>query len=367
MKKYILALLVSLMMVAGISYSAVPSKIVGLSGECDTTNAGCIPIPLILTTLCTASCPIRSSFSYTSSSRFWGASSGAVGACQTSIDGGITWGGCTTQAFSSGSGGESYAGASDGSVIAIGSITGTCTIKRSIDNAANWTTVFTDANACFLPGQPGQNLWCLSDSRCEYQMNNGGTARVYRSSDNGANWVQGTTGTGGNCTIVGTQWDGSAGIMPSENTGCGGGNIAKTWVAAADVWTDSVTWTGAQGDCWTPVVYNSTGRVICNAGAALTMYSSAGASVAVLILPTSLVGLDSQGPAWGWATNTLYIAAQNVTTGIDVHVSRDNLVSFTKLGTFTGGGAGPRGGNMFAANGCIYVTTGLTPMFGKVC
>lgn len=367
MKKTILSLvLLTTLGMLGTQAEAVYRTIVGAQDDC----TGCpVPIPLSPTTLCTANCPLRTSFSWTDSKRFWGSKDGSVGACYTSSDGGNTWGGCTTQAFVAGSGAESYAGASDGSVIAIGSIAGTCTIRRSTDKAATWTTVFTDANACQNSGQPGQNLYCLADGRCEYVINQGGTARVYRTSNNGAGWTQGITGTGGNCIVTGAQWDGVAGIMSSENTGCGGGNIAKTFVASGDIWSDSIAWNGTQGDCFTPVIYNGVGRVICSVGVLdVKMYSSAGALVATLVLPGAVKALNSQGPALGFATNTLYVVGQNlVGNPIGVWVSTDNLNTFSHVGSFTGGGAGPQGGNMFKANGCIYVTTGLTPMFGKVC
>jgi len=369
MKKLIEVGIIGLLLLIGVQKSDAVFKIVGTQGACDTTASGCSPIPLNITTLCIVTCPLRSSFSYTSSSRFWASKDGSVGACFTSINGGVTWANCTTQAFTAGSGGESYAGASDGSVIAVGTDTD-CIIRRSTDNGTSWTTVFTEvASACHAGGQPGQYLYCLSSGLCEYVTNQAGTAKIYRSSNNGQSWTAGTTGTGGNCTIAGAQWDGSAGVMQSENPTCGGGNVAKTWVAVGDIWTDSVTWDGTQGHCWTPVVYNNVGRVICNNGTTgLRVYEASAALVAAITLPNSLDALDAQGPAVGFATNIMYIVGFNSTgTSISVWVSRDNLVTFVKIGDLGGGGAGPRGGNMFKANGCIYITTGLTPMFGKIC
>lgn len=352
------------------SQSASVSRIVGLASQCDTTAPGCASFPTQITTLCTINCPIRSSPSYSNPiSRFWGSKGTGVGSCITSTDGGITWGDCTSQAFAAGTGVELYAEASDGSVIAVGTVAGTCTISRSTNNATSWSIVFTEAVVC-SGGLEGQRLYCLSDGRCEVIVGASPTFKVYRSSDNGQSWTaESPNRTAPNCNINEVAWNGNIGIAGSENTGCGGGGVAKAASASSDAWSDSITWNGTQGDCWGATIYNGAGRISCNDGTTgFKLYTAAGgASVATLTLPGSSGVIDSGGVMFGYATNTLYIAALTSGAAIGLWVSRDNLVTFVQLGTFSGGGAGIRGGHMFLANSCIYVNYGLTAAFGKVC
>lgn len=367
MKKLFMTLVVGILLSIGIPQAEAIRSIVGTQVACDTTFSGCQAIPLKMTTLCTISCVQQSSFSFTNSSRFWGTNTSGVGICKTSTDGGATWPACTAQPFTTGNR-EFYAGAADGSVIAIGTPTGpnTCTIKRSTDNGASWTTVFTVVQQCTAGAFEGQRLYCLSDGRCEFVGTDGSTFTIFRSADSGNSWAAGETGTGGNCGYTNVAWDGNAGILPSEATGCGGGNIAKAGVAAADSWTTSVVWDGSQGDCWGAVVYNGVGRALC-ATTNIQMRSSAGALVSSFTLPGATNLIDNGGIGVGFKTNVLYVVAQQASpSSIGVWVSQDNLVTFNLIGVFSGGGT-TRGGNVFVANGCIYVTAGSPSLFGKIC
>lgn len=344
-------------------------KIVGLTGECNLAFSGCTVIPLTPTTLCTVSCAQQTSFSFTDANRFWGASTTGVGSCLTSTNGGIAWGACASQPFTTGNR-EFYAGTPDGGVIAVGTTTGptTCTIKKSTNNGTTWSTVFTALVQCTSGTLEGQRLYCLSDGNCEFIGWDASTVTIYRSSNSGDSWVAGETTTGGNCAISSVAWNGTAGIIPSQNTGCGGGFIAKAGVAASDVWTTSAVWNGTQGDCWGSVVFAGVGRAICQVTSAdYVMYSSAGAVVNTLVLPNVLKTIDTGGTSISPFSGVMYMVATKSTGGIGIWVSRDSLASFTQIGSFSGGGAGPRGGNTFFANGCIYFTTGVTAMFGKVC
>ena len=354
---------------------AVVSKIVGLVGECDTTNPGCSSIPLSITTLCTVNCPLRTSFSYTNSSRFWGSQGGGgAGLCTTSTDGGATWSDCISQAFPLGGGQEEYAGASDGSVIAVGIAApgATCTIKRSTDNGANWGIVFTEAATdCRHGAFEGQQLYCLSDGRCEYINTLGGSSlRIFRSSDNGQNWVDTTVGAITATGQVGAAWDGSAGIIPSEQNGVGN----QAGVGVGDIWSVSAGWAGTEGNCWGSLTYNGAGLAVCQSSGATpdgryTTRTSVGTLVKSLTLPSALItSVDAGGVALGYATNVMYVVATlQAAAGIGVWVTRDDN-TFTQIGNIGVGGA-IRGGNAFKANGCIYITTsgGGVVRFAKIC
>lgn len=350
------------------SDAIVVQKIFGMSLNCDTALVGCQPFLSTITTLCTVSCASRVAPSFTSNTRFYG---NGVGPCSTSVDGGATWAGCTTQPGVDGNTYQYFVEASDGSVIATGNngANNICLVRRSTDSGTSWSTVFTSGSPenCAV-GNEGQRLYCLLDSRCEWLVSDGTTFRVFRSSNNGLNWTEGTTDIAPNCGNASSAWNGSVGIFPSIQSGCGGGNIAKTESAAADTWSASVVWNGTQGNCWGSLIYNGNARVICHDGTTgYKMYSSAGALSASLTLPEAIQVLDGGGVSHSTGTNTMYIAAQLPTT-IGLWISRDNLGTFIQLGTLAGGGAGIRGGNTFLANGCLYFSYGFgAAALAKVC
>jgi hypothetical protein len=353
-------------------HAATPiGAIYGAQMACDPALTGCLAAPLRVTVLCTVTCPFRSSFSYTDSTRFWGAGTSGTGQCVTSINSGLTWGACAAQAFTTGSD-ENYAGASDGSVIAASTTTGpaTCTIRRSIDNAVSWSTVFTLIASCQSFGLEGQTLYCLGDGRCEWITAAGGVSKVFRSTNNGQTWALGESLAGTVCLGSGSAWDGAAGSFPS-NTPAGCGGSGRMDVAAGDVWTQSAIWAGTQGDCWGAVVYNGVGRAICQAAGAApnALYSvrdSTGGLIASLTLPGALTtSIDAGGPSIAPFTNTLYILATLAAGNTGVFISRDNLVTFNLLTTLTT--TTMRGGNLFLNGGCIFITYGGPSRFAKIC
>jgi hypothetical protein len=343
---------------------------------CDPAIITCQGVPLTISVLCTVTCPLRVSPSYASSTEFWAATGTGVGNCVRSTDGGATWPACTTQPFGTGSN-ELYAGASDGSVIAIGTETAgpTCTIRRSTNNATSWTTTFTLVTTCSPSNNEGQYLYCLADGRCELSTYTGGVGfRIIRSSDNGNNWVaDAASAVGLNCAKAGSIWDGSNGLDPSEDTGagCGGAFSATAYSAAGDVWAQSTPWTGTQGDCWGQVIYNGSPVAVCQgAGAApdnrYTLRDSPGPLVASLVLPGALLtSIDAGGPAIAPFTDILYIIATR-STDAGIYVSLDNLNTFNLVGTL-GAGVTVRGGNIFYSGGCIYFAGGIPRRFTKIC
>ena len=373
MKKLLIGLCLGLISLIGIVKSEAITRIIGLSSECDTVLAGCKAIPLTPTTLCTVSCAVEVSPSFTSVLRFWG-STRAAGTCRTSIDGGAIWAACTSQPFTTGNR-EFYAGAADGSVIAVGTPTGpnTCTVRRSTDNGVSWSTVFTQVGACTSGTFEGQRLYCLSNGKCEFVGINGNDAQIFRTSDNGQTWAAGESAVGGLGAIIGSVWNGLEGILPTQAPGAGGGGFSKTYVAAADVWTQSTAWNGTQGNCWGKLLLNSIPFAICQGAGATpdgryTLRTSTGINSLSLTIPNALItSIDAGGVAIAPFTNTIYIMAQTVSAAMGTWVSRDNGASFTQITGFGGGGAGIRGGDAFFANGCVYFAVGSTAMFGKIC
>lgn len=381
--RYALAVVIAVVL-GGIG-SIVPSshaimKTVGSQVQCDTALTGCQPFPTNISAVCSVSCPFagRVAPSLVSAARMWGSRDNAVNACRTSVDGGMTWANCTTNAFSDTGGGEMFAEASDGSVIAMGRTAAgtTCLISRSINNATSWSSVhtFVPGGSCAQGAGEGTKLFCLTDGRCEGIVAQSTVFIVFRSTDNGSSWSSELIAapvaviTGG--PVI---WDGSRGIAPSIST------IASTRIgtsSSGDSWTISGTaWGGTQGTCWGAVVYNAVPYAVCQGAGATPdgrytlRVGDTGANFASLTLPSALItSTDAGGIGYGYATNTLFIAATTMTGTYGVYASRDNLATFAQLGVLPVVGAGLRGGSMFSWNGCIYVSYGLTTAgIAKIC
>jgi hypothetical protein len=366
MKKWILVVIVVCSLV-GISSSEAIIKTAGMASQCDTANAGCFSVPLQASVLCgpAASCPNVAMPSLTNANRFWG---GTGSSCRTSSDGGTTWANCTTQPLSSGSR-ENYAGTSDGSVIAIGQVGATCTIKRSIDNAANWTTVFTNAVlGCNANGNSGSTVQCLSDGQCDFVFTDGaGLPRVLHSDDDGQNWTLTTNGAVATSTFTTLAWDGINGVVTS--------NGSRGEKYSSGLWTQGG---GAIAGCDSisgAVVWNSVGYQLCNTngtGEGFQLRNTDGTLITSITLP----GANQTGanPIYMVALNgsTLYAVTNVVPSPVQlplgIWLSRDAGVSFTKIFTSSSGVNSINTiSNMFTANGCIYFSGGSSAMFVKVC
>lgn len=376
-------------LLAGVVFLALPlvvspahaiTDLFGTAANCGV-GLGCGIFPQTVTVLCTASCPTRSSFSWTNPSRFWGALGGGTGVCTTSTDGGVTFALCTTQPFATGAN-ELYAGAADGSVIAVGTTTGptTCTMRRSTDNGTSWNTQFTQAVNCSPSNNEGQYLYCLASGACELVVFDTPTLnyRVFRSSNNGVTWSIGevlAADSGVNAGSAGVAWDGAKGFLVPNMPGTGGGNLATAGIASGDVWTVSGIWNGTQGDCWGNVVYNGAASGVCQGAGATpsalyTLRNATGVNVASLTLPGALTSsIDMGGVSLSLATNNLYIMATLASGGAaSLWFSTDNLNTFIQLGPAAGFLVGMRGGNAFTANGCAYFTfVSGTARLLKVC
>ena len=370
MKKYIMSILIIALFVcvSVLKSDAVTiTMTIGTQANCNTTISSCIAFPTQVSTLCTAACARRVAPSLTIATRFWGVST-ATGGCSTSTDGGTTWGACTVEPFDTGIYVlEGVGSGSDGSVVVAATKGGPleCAIKRSTDNGANWSSVFSNTDDCSSGGIEGQRVICLVTQSCVFSAANNATStyRTYTSSNNGVNWSVGSTGTFPVGGTAGIAWNGTVGINIPQSTGTGAAKSFST--TGGDIWASSANWPNV-GNCWGPYVYNNLPEAICFSGPDYKVYSDAGILVASITLPGALLIADSGGIGYGYATNTMYVAAASSTPNINVYVSRDNLVSFILLGQSTNT-VGIRGGNTFLANGCVYFSSGTTNWFGKVC
>jgi len=374
--RMILTLIVLVMGIGiGKSEGVTINKIVGIASSCDNSE-GCIPIPLVVSSLCTAvqTCPLLSAPSYTDSLRFWGTGGTAGIGCRTSIDGGATWGACASEPFGLGAK-EHYAGAADGGVIAISQIAGDCVVRRSEDNAASWTTVFTFTMAagCGGPISGGTLLKCFPDGECSHIATNttNGQCTILNSTSSGTagSWTAGiTTAACFGGTVVGASYDGDDGIMTQSGMTLVTGFFTATGFAG---WGISALWPTGVGSCWGSVVLSLVARAICyNTGDAnYRLRDVNGVVVRDLVMPNAFLAMNNGGLGMSIGdTNVLYVVAtSNNPSAIGVWASRDGGVSFGRIGT-VGPGVSIREGDIFFANGCIYFSGGvITPVFAKVC
>jgi len=368
MAHWFLGALVVILSLLGIVSSEAVVKVAGITSQCDTTNSGCFTIPLQGTILCGpgATCPTQAAPSFTNSNRFWG---GGGSSCRTSSDGGTTWANCATQPLSSG-GQEQYAGSSDGGVIAIGDLAGTCTIKKSTDNASNWSTVYSSVTAgCGGALTGGSKLKCLSDGRCDFVFVNGSTflPNVLHSDNDGNTW--GLTVNGGTVTssYLSMAWDGTAGIVTA--------NTFRSEKYTSGVWSEGAAAFAGCGTISGSVVYNGVGYGLCKDPGTNEIFRIMTADGA-LFKNITLTGIIQSGiPALAYSVGTdiLYVMAPMNTAPsatVAVFVSRDNGVSFGKIFESPQSiNSMTNRGDVFFANGCIYwsVLGGGSPMFMKIC
>lgn len=375
MKRALYGLLLCIAFMIGIpassdSASAI-SKIYGLAGECNLSYAGCTPIPTTVTMICTVGCPQAATPSLTDANRMWGRSSGAAGACRTSTDGGATWAACTTQPFVGGTwqGREQYVGTGDGGVIALSfDTTPTCMIRKSIDNAATWTTVFTSAERCAGPQYETSSGWCLEDGRCEIQSHHSSAVpayATYRSSDDGDTWIKGAdTGVDTVRVPAGSVWNGTVGLMPLTQTDIGGATYSNL---GSGSWGVGVSTGSGFGDCWGQAIIGGVPYAMCANGTVYTLRSSTGTLFKTPTFSSSvLFTIDSGGVSLGYNSTVVYTLISS-TTGSKIFVSKDSGSTFTYIGNATSGNL--RGGVMWVhpINACVYFNAGGTLYIGKIC
>lgn len=367
------ALLLGLAGLPALLPAATPiGALYGSQVACDPAVSGCIPIPLTGTLLCASGsgCPLRSAPSWTDSTRFWGTTGNAANLCRTSTDGGVTWANCASNPATI-TGNGFYAGASDGSVLATGTTgAGFCTIERSINNAASWSTVYTTATkrGCNGPASSSSLLKCLpTGGACVLVVFDAstGTYRTFATTDNGQTWddtqVSGATTNRSQTALV---FDGTLGIETILLS------VADTsaWNTTTGVWSLSAAW-GIIGDCFGALIFQGTAQGVCYiSGETYRRVTSAGALVQNMTIPGVLQLIDTGAIALGYDASTIYVVSSLAPSGVGVWVSRNAGVSFSKIFSVLNG-ATMSAGDIYIANGCLYVSTVTNPnsIFFKVC
>ena len=336
MTRWLLALVVCWVM-AGTQASAIPiSQITGINA-----NGPVSTIPLSPSTTCSnavapGTCPITFHPSWTDSSRLWGVTGNIGGGnyeCVTSVDFGLTWATCTTQPWSAGQQ-HQVASPTDGSVISVADIAGSCTIKRSTDNGTIWTTVFTSAGIQCSMSARAQIIYCQEASgQCDVGNTLGGNnARIHRSTDNGASWsVISMADVLTAPALGGIEFNGSAGVFGSDALGAG----LKAVTAAANTWALSTAWPPTSLDRGTPLLFGgATPQIISQNGAANTYHrTDTNGTLIQAISPTDGATALSPGlRALYWSGSDYFMVGPG-TTGQAIWVTRDDFVTIIKLYT----------------------------------
>jgi hypothetical protein len=370
MNKIMGALLISILLLFNTqSQGATVSNIIGLVGECDTNNSGCNPIPLVISSLCTASCERNTRPSYTDVNRMWGGTS----SCRTSVNGGSTWGNCTTQPFSSGAK-EDYAGTANGSVVGGGAVGADCLIKKSTDNGSIWVTKYTGVGVgetCGGGTTGPTRMSCFADGSCTYAYKSpGDLAKVIRSTDNGENWSLVFTGVTSTRLIQAGSYTNPNGTV-SQAEGAGWRNFS----GSSGSYANSVAW-AAGSSCWGAFILSGTAYGVCYSGAG-SIYEIRNSLTGTVVFSPSLPGAQpfatQGGLALGYGSNIVYMLAGWVPLSgqvpIGVYVSRDSGATFTLIGLSNIAANSMREGDFWQhpTNGCLYFSAGTIPQFIKIC
>lgn len=213
MRRYLLALFI-ILGVSAFPHTSIagPTPVGAVMGGnvlCDPTNPGCQAFPISGSILCNGTagnlnCPqfFHPDWSQSPGTTFYGITNRVNPPLFiVSTDGGTVWSPVAVQPFTAAvlNFGASMAVSSDGSLLAAsGQGANLCIIRRSTDNGASWTTVFTSlVQNCSLgfvaPTPPG--MYCHeTNGYCAF-VNPfvASTITVIYSTDNGATWTVGVT------------------------------------------------------------------------------------------------------------------------------------------------------------------------------
>jgi len=326
----------------GIPSSQAIDVIMGVTGACPTSNANCFPFPGSVAAVCTAvlnqaTCPRFFHPSWSNGNQLWGVSSTNAAACVRSTDIGLTWAACTAQAFVPIQ--QLIAEASDGTLVAVADVAGTCTVKTSPDNAVTWNTVFTNPGiGCGVGSGGAQTLYCQSTGgQCDFGFGTGATTRTYRSTNNGANWTVNTIGDVQQSIAYNIE-------MGSALIGGFGGNIGiggKATFETAGLFQVSAAWPASATNYFGAYAFMFGGAVqyINNDnGTNVWKRTDVDGNVLQSITPPTSQGAAGLNPMLrplNWSGSIYYLVG-GTATGIGVWVSTDSMVSTVLLFNRTG-------------------------------
>jgi len=326
----------------GMSLLGIPSSqaidvIMGVTGACPTSNANCFPFPGSASAVCTAvlnqaTCPRLFHPSWSNGNQLWGVSGTNAAACVRSIDAGAIWAACTAQAFVPIQ--QNIAETSDGTLVAVADVGGTCTFRTSPDNAATWNTVFTNPGVACGLGTPAQTLYCQSTGgQCDFGFGNGATSRTYRSTNNGANWTVSTIGDVQQSINHNIEMSGPliGGFGGSLTTG------QKATYESAGLFAVSAGWPGSAASYFASYafMFGSVVQYISNDnGTNVWKRTDVDGNVLQSITPIGSQGIGAVANVGlrplNWSGGIYYLVGGS-TTGISVWVSTDSMVSTVEL------------------------------------
>lgn len=361
-------LLLLMLLVPSVTYSANVTAVLGGNVVCDPSLITCGAFPTVVSSVCTAGCPLMSQPSFTDANRIWGNSTGSQ--CRTSTNGGSTWADCLTQPFAS-VGRESYAGASDGSVLGTSTVGANCSIARSTDLGANWGVVYTKvAETCGGAVFEQTELKCTSNGGCTFAYTAASTLVIVQSSNNGQSWAE-TFRLGASTIDVRSFSLSVAGAaIPAISTPFRGGTAVGTG------WTLTSAYPAGANNCNGGFLLGSQGWASCWIGPG-GLYQIRNADTGALQFTANLAGAvngaATGGVMYGLGQNLVYAFAAFVPPAgnapVGVWLSFDNGATFIALGQGSALANSMRGGDVWQhpLNGCLYASVGINPQLIKVC
>jgi len=381
MKNWIVGILLSVLSVVGIASSEAVMKIVGGQGACDTTNTGCIPIPLTVTMLCDGSgtvlnCPQLFAPDRTDSTgqTFYGINNGyAPRRCVKSVNGGSTWAQCSSHPFASISTGPVYFSVTSlGALVAAGrTATNFCEIKRSIDGGISWSLVFSSAVGAVACNNLASNvvggslLKCTTGNYCVLHAVSIFSAELITpivSTDNGETWTAQSQLTTGmvdapirNMTI-------------NDSTGIAVGLMRATSrnIIGLGAWSVSAVWgTLPANEYCTGIIMSAIG-VLCTPDPAndtvYTFRGSGGGLIASFTMLNAPIASGGTITGLGISSNVGYVIGIRVpgVTSYNIWVTTNAFGNTVVLKTITPATyfTGCCTGDMLYYNGKIYITSG---------
>lgn len=379
-------LLAVLLAASPVSAQTTVTEVLGANAACDPDIDTCLFFPAGGAVLCNGggailNCPqwFHPDWSQAPGTRFFGVTNRLNPPIYVlSTDGGTTFSALATQPFVAAvlNLGGKVAVASDGSFLAAaGQGANTCIIRRSTDQGANWTTVFTHAtrqctNPFGSPTAPGMACEATGGYCAVIDPFNAATIFTIFSTDNGANWSVGATGAAilsADSTAYGPAHDSSGGVdvvMRGINSLIGAPFANK----AGGDFVITANYTPVANQNCRPLFMNGQFRAICSLNAGGPTYHSvfAGAVPAALGTftvspnPTTLTHLPV---GYGGGIGYLILPEIAFPNRLKVYITLDDwtsIVNIANLTTTTAVIAGCCRGNAIRWGSKIYFSSGGT-------
>lgn len=382
-------LIVFLLGLPAISSSITPSKVIGLSAQCDRTFPECSPIPSSLAILCNGgagnlNCPQYFSPDYGDPNglTMYGITNVVnPPRCIKSVDRGTTWSACTANPFAATyfASNAVFAMAADGSLLAAARVTAateTCVIRRSSDGGVTWTTVLTSTTAIcsgFSGDAYSSPMRCSPETQdCVLFGNDLTTVRmvVFHSEDYGQTWTEDVSIAVSLSTPpyfgASMSSDGSMAITGGSNAA--GGTSQFVFKNGGAYHASTIIPGVGNQRCTGPFILQTKLSVLCGANSTsglYTVFQITGSVPSVLatflISDTPAFANSPETTAIQWDNTTAYFFLRQLSTGTYlIYVTRDAFTSYVKVGELVPTNKSPTysRGDMHVWNGAVYWTSG---------